>query len=242
MINLPGSRIADDDIYLLEDRRREPKNIFVEAARIINHKKWQDGTLLLDVGCATGEFINYLKMITKKFDYVGLDISTKMIAEAINRDATTQFIIADALDAHSFPAKKANIITMFGVMNCSDDPVPVINNLIGWAKEGGMILILDMINDESIDVLTRYRRANQHNALWESGWNMFSRSTLEKILSTQKRIQSYRFQPFILPFKLSKKDDPMRTWTMATEVNPYQLINGAGQLVNLEFIIIDMVP
>ncbi|WP_367606905.1 trans-aconitate 2-methyltransferase [Legionella sp. W05-934-2] len=237
---LVGERIADDGIYLSEDRRKNTKDIFIEAVKIINNRKTIClSDTILDIGCATGEFIHYFKSFCPNNSFIGLDVSASLINEAKRRDPDSAYITGNIEDQHCFHAAGANVITMFGVLDCLDDPDLILNNLIKWTKNDGLILILDMFNNDPIDVLTRYKRADQNPFTWECGWNIHSKYTLSKILENHERVSRFEFKPFTLSIELPKKEDPMRTWTIKTENNSRQLINGASQLVNLEFIVIE---
>ncbi len=39
-----------------------------------------------------------------------------------------------------------------------------------------------------------------------------------------------------MPYAISRTEDWMRTWTMATETNPFQLVNGASQLIHIKIL------
>ncbi|HAT7074274.1 TPA: methyltransferase domain-containing protein [Legionella pneumophila] len=236
-LELSGSRIADDDIYLNEDRRNQPKDCFKQSLNLIDVEKWPANSVWLDVGCATGDYIDFLKKRFGHFNFIGLDISDQMIKEASNRDPASRYIRGDARDFNLLPRASVDIITIFGVIDCFDEIKSTFTNLMHWIKPGGLILVLDIVNPFPIDTIMRYRRTVELNAPWEMGWNTYSRHTLERQITQFQQVESFDFIPFeISTDLLPRTEDPMRTWTIRTETKTRQLINGAGQMVNLFFI------
>lgn len=235
-------RIADDAIYLSEDRRDQPKAIFVQIANFLNLLGETSGKNCLDIGCATGDLLHYLNKCFPNMKLFGMDISTKMIEVAKERLPMSSFYCEDISVRNVELASKFDYCLISGVLNCFDDIKPAIENLIEMTKPGGRIIILDMINNLPIDVIMRHRRSDHGNSTpWEMGWNYFSKSTfIANLDAHSERVRSYSFIPFYMPFDIASKDDPMRTWTIQTTDNQHQLVNGAMQLVNLEFLIIDL--
>jgi ubiquinone/menaquinone biosynthesis C-methylase UbiE len=230
-------QVNDDDIYLTEDRRIQPKEYFKQSLSLINLESWPKDITLLDIGCATGDYIHFLKGQYNQFNYIGLDNSEAMITEAFKRDPSNSYILGDVQDCTVLPNRSVDIITCFGVISCLDDIKLIFKNLMKWIKPGGLIIILDNINMLPIDSITRFRRASKEASLWEAGWNTYSSFSLEREFIEYAQIQSFEFVPFEISINISPRhEDPMRSWTIKTENKPRQLINGAGQMINLSFI------
>jgi len=232
-----GSRIADDAIYLGEDRFARPKETFKMVANAIQAGGHGASASLLDIGCATGEFLYYVGERFPGFQRAGIDISEAMIQEARRRVPDADFTVGSAGDQRAFKTQAHDIVTLQGVLSIFDDPMPVICNALGALRNGGAFYGLIIANEEPVDVIMRYRRVaprepQAEGAVWESGWNVFSMQTIESILVRQPRCAGWTWTPFRMPFALEKRDDPMRCWTIATEHNPNQRVNGACQLVN----------
>ena len=105
---------------------------------------------------------------------------------------------------------------------------------------GGILVITGSFNNHDVDVLMRYRRVNEAG-IWETGWNLFSKATYEGCLENDKKVAEWTWHDFTIPVSLSEKDDPTRSWTIKTEFNPNQLINGAGQLLYVKSCLIYVV-
>ncbi len=77
----------------------------------------------------------------------------------------------------------------------------------------------------------RYRDVRNSPSSWEKGWNIFSKVGIENLLSSHEA--DFEWIDFKMPFaRTPHQEDPMRTWTIQTNENQFQQVNGAGQLVN----------
>lgn len=235
-MDLPGKRIADAGIYLREPA--VPKEYFVEASQIIRDSIMGDGLHLLDVGCAAGAFIRYLTQELPQHEYSGLDTSTRLISAAERVNPAAEFRVGDVGDESSWDARSADVVTMFGTLNCMDDAGPALANLVHWTRDGGVVVLMDMMNPDPIDVLTRYRRAENWADEWERGWNVHSKQSLDRLLCQMPRVREWSYRDFLISIDLPKREDVMRTWTIKTDTKPRQLVNGASQLVNHYFLIL----
>lgn len=235
-----GIRIADDDIYLNEDRYGEPKEMFKFICSNLPKEKVNNGIRWLDVGCATGEFIYYLQGRYPRDAYTGVDISAAMIAKALEHNPSQQFICKDVLSEKIEIAERYDIVTCTGVLQIFDQIENPLENLLSLVETGGILVITGSFNNHDIDVLMRYRRLNKA-AIWETGWNLFSKATYERCLENSEKAFKWTWYDFSLPISLHEKNDPMRSWTIKTEFDPNQLINGAGQLLFVKSCLIHVV-
>lgn len=238
-----GERIADEGIYLSEDRYEKPKEIFKFARGLIESADLPEAFSLFDVGCATGEFAYHVKKHNPAITVGGLDVSEAMVAQANKTMPGSAFSVGSALESKDFPKRAYDVVTCIGVLTIFDDPAPAIHNLLNAAKPGGLVLFTGNMTDHDIDVMLRYRRSDQGaDAPWESGWNLFSHKTIDRILDESGHAMTREWHPFELPIDLEETDDPMRCWTMETSTNKHQLVNGAQQLVNIRFCKVQLHP
>lgn len=230
-----GSLKAQDPIYLGEDRYEKPKELHKTLANLIGGAGHVSGTRVMDVGCATGEFLHYLR---ERFPdcaaFDGVDVSPAMIAQAKERVPGARFDVVDLSTPNVFADRREyDVVFCSGVLSVFDDVSVPVANLLQLARSGGSVIIATMINQHPIDVVMRYRRTESDEGTWETGWNCFSRQTIERILRALPYRLDWSWHWFNMPFAIPRRpDDPMRTWTIATEENPFQTVNGAGQLVN----------
>lgn len=232
----------DDAAYLNESRYKRPKEVFRVIKRILESKCLHQGTSLLDAGCATGELLYYLQHSLFGFDRLtGIDISPAMIARAKQKVRGIDFKTGSLLNERLFRDRRYDVVVMSGVMQIFDEPKKVLKNMLSCVKEGGTVIVSGPFNDDPIDVYMRYRRSGLPGASLELGWNLFSRQTIERILNAMGYTLRIRWEEFRMPYALPKRsNDPMRTWTMRTEQNRYQLVNGASQLIKMKILIIDV--
>ena len=240
---IAGRRIADDDVYLNENRYEKPKELFKVLGRHISDANFRHGATLLDAGCATGEFLYYIRKILPDFGpFSGMDISEKMVEHARKHVPGIEFSVGSILDEEFFKNRHYDLITCIGTIFIFDDFEKPIKNLLSCVQKGGRVLISGIFNDDPIDVIMRYRRADSRGLAWEKGWNVLSCHTAENILKNSGHQIEWTWHPFRLPFALKKRpEDPMRQWTVSTEHDPFQQVNGAGQIVNTKILNIRMI-
>lgn len=223
----------DEEIYLKESRHAQPKEIFKATAGYLR-SHLQPPTknfCLLDVGCATGEFIHYLRHLYPQLHYTGIDVSAPLVAAARKLNPECHFFKQSILNKHFFEKNKFDFITCMGVFSIFSEIGLNLHNLLNAVTEG-CILIGMITNKRPVDVLMKYKRSDIPGAAWESGWNIFSQCTVEKELINYTNRVKWKWHEFIMPFAIRKRDDPMRSWTIETELNKRQCINGAMQLLD----------
>ena len=228
-----GQRLADEDIYLQENRFDEPKELFKYLRDLVVAEEPSPNSRLLDVGCATGEFLYFLERQLPDVDLYGLDILPSLIDRARSIVPRVHFSVGDMADSSAYPAGHFQFCIVNGIVGWMDDPWPAFSSVMTWLAPGGHAFIADMFNEDPIDVVMRYRHAGRPGAPWESGWNIIAQATMDSSLEADGRAARWRYLPFRMPFPLARKADPMRTWTMATEQDPHHLINGARQLAQV---------
>ena len=112
-----GSRIADDDIYLNEDRYENTKEMFKYVASKLENINLGSGSTVLDVGCATGEFIYYLMKKFPDCEFTGVDVSEQMINRASKKMPEVSYFCEDILKkSNNLHKKKYNVVTCIGVL------------------------------------------------------------------------------------------------------------------------------
>ena len=219
-----------EDIYLHEDRYNKPKEMFKHIDSLVATKKVDSSTQWLDVGCATGEFLFYLEKTHPIVSCTGIDISEPMIEKARQNIPNREFICGDIFDLPSSLNQQYDIVTCTGVLQIFDELEMPIKNLVEAVRPGGLLIITGIFNTHDVDVRMRHRRNGRHG-IWESGWNLYSTNTFESYLDNIHHVAKYDWHDFRMPFKLVEGPDPMRTWTIQTEDDPHQLVNGAGQVL-----------
>lgn len=232
----PGARREHDEkIYLSEDRYDQPKEYFKWIAEVLDGES--PGFELLDVGCATGEFLYYLAGIRPDGRYVGVDVVQKLLDTARTRVATASFDRVSILDDDYFRERKFDVVTCLGVLSMFDSLEQPLGNLVSILREGGLLVVLANVNEQPLDLVCRHRRADIPEQSWQLGANVFSKHTYEQTLGAAGHDLEIRWKRFLMPFAIEPHDDdPYRAWTIPTAADPHHQVRGTGQLVNLHFL------
>ena len=89
--------------------------------------------------------------------------------------------------------------------------------MIYWTKPGGKILLQALLNDYPLDINIKYSHSKnwkyEKPKFWESGWNVYSKATIEKYL-IKKKVKNFTFNKFTLKSNLKKREDSLRSWTI----------------------------
>lgn len=233
-----AKRLADDDIYLGEERHEKPKEVFKLIASKIEERGISGNFKLLDVGCSTGEFIYFLKHKFKEAGFTGIDVSEKMIDKAKEKIPGGVFLCKDILTNPFISEEKYDVVVCIGVLQIFDDLETPIKSLLSCLKENGVLYVLGPFNENPVDTLVRYRTLTPNHSQWQLGWNLYSKNTYENILNQFGVI--FKWSDFKMPFSIQKTSDPMRTWTIETKDNHYQLVNGNSQMINIKLLEINL--
>lgn len=227
-----------DYIYQTENYYDNPKESFKYLFQNVKRYMVDTNTYsLLDIGCSKGEFINYLNKNHKRYfkKLVGVDNSSTLIKEAKKnlKDHNVFFYYGNA---EQFKLNtKFDFIVISGVMGYFDNLTKVLNNIKKHLKQNGKAFIFNFFNQYDIDVILKYRN-NKYFSTFETGWNMHSITTLNKI-SKQLGLKIYQKDIFHMPFKLNKKVDPGRSWTTKTD-DGIKFVNGINLIYDIFLIVI----
>lgn len=226
--------------YIDEGWSKTPKKTFIELLKLMQNENISEKTNFLDVGCATGELIHYLKREFKDSDFSGIDVTEALINEAKKYQPEVNFNVGSILDEVPIEwAGRFDVVTLMGVLSIFDEEAldTCLQNLFTLTKKGGKIFILSPFNEYGIDALIKHRKNfKKAKETWEAGWNIFSLETIrEKI---ENKCASLQVIPFNVDFQITPKIDPIRTWTTQVQDNPFQLTNGLKLLINHYFLCI----
>jgi len=234
-LKISGNRTHDIDIYLNEDRYDKPKEYFKVISDLIE-KRCGDSESLADVGCATGEYLYYIKERYPKIKrMVGIDNVDKLLAAARKKLPEIEFYIGDLENNLFQEEEKFDVVTCFGVMPCVFHLENAINNLLNLLSPNGHLFLFALANEEPIDVQLVYKRSNKEENIWEVGKNCYSLETYGKILSS--RCRKVEVLDFDLPFSIAKTNDPLRSWTEEFRGKKNHLFYGTGQIATQKIII-----
>lgn len=230
---------GDDFVYLGNELDFErPKENFKRLIELIQETGAEKPLALVDVGCAAGAFLFHA---SRALDLdprrtVGLDLGERLLGEARRRVPEFRFVHGSIEDPHVLEGEQFDVCTSIGVAAQLDDLEPGLAGLVRLTRPGGTVLVFDTVNDDPVDVVMRYRRADDPDAAWQPGFNVHSRATYNRLLARLAPAAEVDYIPFQMPFAVPKGDDPLRAWTIATADNPHQVVVGTRQLLTFSIV------
>jgi len=218
-----------DKLYLNENRKNNPKEYFKFIGDFFEkHMNSIEGPTILDVGCATGDFLHFIHQKFPSARISGMDVRDDLLKRAKTEVPSAVFFQGNIQERKTLPKEKFDFIFMLGVHSIFDNYELVLDNIINKLKNRGRAGIFGVFNPEDVDVLVKVRNSNDDK--WQSGWNMFSKKSISNYL-TKKNI-SHEFIDWKISIDLPKNtSDPLRSWTFKDENGERIVINGT-QLVH----------
>lgn len=223
------NRFHDKVTYPLKDpRRRVPKEKFEFLYRLskpfIGKLK---NPLVIDIGCATGEFLYFLsKKYPKEVSFYGCDIDEPMLGVARRYIPGVKFFQADITNGKGLENIKADAIFVIGFHHYFDNQEIWIKTVTKLLKPRGRAYIFGLFNADNVDMVSRVKYSDRTSD-WQIGWNLFSRKTIVELLNKHGCTGS--FVAFNIGIDVARhKNDPLRSWTIKLSENKRLTINGAG--------------
>ena len=218
-----------EETYLGKARYDTPKEVFKVIGDLIDsYDMSKEPRSFLDVGCATGELIYYLKQRFPRIVFTGIDYKSVFVetASRVSGLEDVEFQVADAIKYRAGPY---HIVTCLGVLGVFDDFEPLLESLIANCFPGGRVFVQALFNDYDIDVRVTYRD-NKNRQPWNKGFNIFSVDRVSQWL--QQRSESHVFHPFVPPIDVPHNSDfPHRAWSIKLGNGSRQLTNGLNMLL-----------
>lgn len=190
---------------------------------------------MLDIGCATGNFIQAMQAHYPEANYTGIDISADLISIARTRltEDNVYLLVEDVLRYQ--PVTTFDMIIASGVLSIFEEFEPVLDRWLSWLKKGGRVYIFGRFNSRNIDTIIRFRN-NYVGGDWEGGLTSYAVHTVANYL--EARGFRYTFKRFYLNVELAERDDPIRTYTIPCVDGSRLVVNGANTIAEHYFLTI----
>lgn len=139
------------EVYL-EQKRMQPKQMFVDLADMLAERR-VPSMRQLDVGCAAGEFQEYLLSRFPDAHLTGVDFDTKLVEAAKQHVPGARFYQGDANSMSMLQDASFDAVTMTGTHGIFDDFRQSFGECIRVCKNGGVVVIAGLCNEFPIDML-----------------------------------------------------------------------------------------
>ena len=197
----------------------------------LNNKK------VLDIGCAGGDFLRYIKNNYKGAQLFGCDVDDTLLDHAKSNSTDITFFKQDIrLKVAKKYKNKFDIIFMSGVHQIFDT-LDYVTNLIDLSHDTTKIMIFGLFNPEDLDVLLRVKKSLSDKDEWEVGWNNFSKTTYRNYF--KKMGYHVNLYDFFYKENLPKTSDLYRSYSINCNQEGPIIINGTQLIHNFSLMKID---
>jgi SAM-dependent methyltransferase len=208
--------------YLNEDRKTKPKEYF----KFIRDNLSKMHGDVMDVGCATGDFLWFLADTYDGLNLNGIDIDNELAAKARLEVPQANIRVAN-FTSEGLGGQKYDWVFMNGVHSIFDpsDPSLFLKPLVaGLKNEMSTLCIFGIFNPEDLDVRIS-SRASSTEGQWETGWNLISKKTIMDWCDLNKL--HGEFIDFELDIDIEKNEnEPLRSWTIRNDKDKKIVVNG----------------
>ena len=226
-----------DKFYLNEDRKEKPKEYFKFIYDEVGSIENLD---ILDVGCATGDFLYFLGSMSDTVRLFGTDVDPELIDRAKIEVPCADFYVSD-LVVNGLKGKY-DIVFMNGVHSIFDpeDPGVWLTPLTASLKNTkSKLYVFGIFNPNDIDVRISSRGAGDEKDQWETGWNLVSMKTIANWCNENGFRSS--FKDFHLGIDIAKNlNDPLRSFTRKLNGGERLVMNGLQLVHNFSLLQIQM--
>ena len=217
-----------DEFYLQLNRKSTPKEYFKFVDRHVRQFRSLDGLRVVDIGCATGDFLHFLAELYPQAKLYGYDVLDTLLSRArteVTRATFSRVNISEP-DLQS-KDQSFDVAFMLGVHSIFDD-LHWLNNALSLLRPGGHFYCFGLFNTMDVDVFVKARKSGA-KAL-EPGWNVMSCTTVHAHLASIG--QHGDFSPWQITVPVLPTDgDPYRSWTVPQVDGSFEIRNGL-QLVH----------
>jgi len=140
----------------MSDIKQDLQNVYDSIAKDFSktrHIPWEelsvfipylpDGGKILDLGCGNGRLLKVIQSAGKKYEYLGVDFSDKLLEQARQLFPDEHFEQAD-MARLNFPENSFDVICLIASFHHLDNKKEredLLNNIYRWLKPGGVLFM-----------------------------------------------------------------------------------------------------
>ncbi len=225
------SRLHDTIYY--NSNIKETKESFKFLHKIIDKKKINNKTKILDVGCGDGNLIYFLNKKFPSASITGVDIDKKIVERVRrNTDKKNNIFKYDIIKKNQKKIDKFDIIISAGVLAIFDNPEIFFKNIFKNLKKNGTLYLFGNFTKYHYNIFIKYEDLIKNKGKYQSGFNVYSVEYIKNRFSKKK----VKLFPFYIKKNIKKnKNDLIRSWTENHKGKKY-FINALGFFQNQSWI------
>ena len=178
--------------YLNLKRLKKPKDDFFTCLKIIKKLTKFEKKTIYDLGCANGEFLNFLKTRAPKNFYVVVDNNLKFLKIAKKNINLKNVKLIKKNLFNLKKSKVSDISICMGVSHLLKNMKKLILKLLNITKKNGIVIVDGFFNDYDVDTITYYKDYSNNKVKWMNDFNQFSMKRIVSFL-LKKNIKNFKF-------------------------------------------------
>ena len=218
-------------MYLDEDRTHDPKEYFKFVVNLTRERFGNiSGFRVMDIGCASGDFLYYLNQCFPDVRLHGMDMLESLVSTARLKAPGAHFSIGDINSLTFTQHETYDLVYMLGGLHSIFDSCDQwTKNLSYLLTEDGVAFVFGIFNPFPYDVIVKVKKSGSEGEA-EAGWNTISRETIATAFN--KHGCRVEFVPWNIPIEIPfNKNDPLRSWT-SLQPDGKTLVTNASRVIH----------
>ena len=219
-----------------DSNNKKPKELFIWLLEKLTQKK-PDAASILDVGAASGAFLEFIGNRLPYPKLVGIEYDAELVKAGKENELTFELKEGDANKLLE-QTSSFDVVFMTGTHSIFPDFRASFHECIRVASNGGVVFVTGIFNDFPVDAQIQWKYASK-DMDWQDGYNLFSKKSVGDFLNSVPTVKNYEFEKFEIALDLDPQPDPIRSWTRINHEGKRELLNGLMPL-NIELLTIDI--
>ncbi len=220
--------------YNKKGRYEEPKEIFKEIVKKLHNSIDDKKTYsVLDVGCANGEFLYFLKQNFPNWKLNGYDM-TESFVKSGKSFAGLNGVNLQTKDLFDIKDEKYDLTFCIGTFQIFHDIQKPLSKLLEITNDKGFIMIESLFNKHDIDVRLEFsdNTKEEMKGIWRSDFNQHSYYAIKKFLNN--RVRSFEFDelPMVVELPFNSQTPSTFAFTFKDQKGNNIITNGLNLILN----------
>lgn len=224
--------------YTNKTRYEHPKEIFKQIVKKIYLSGIDKNCNynVVDIGCANGEFLYYLKKNFPNWNLTGYDFTEEFIAtgNSFSGLKDVNLKVADLFELKEY--NKYDMVFCMGTFQIFKEASKPLDKLIKLCKDNGMLFIEGMFNQYNVDVIVEFcdNSKSELEGIWRSDFNQHSYYQIKKCLDKRRDIKKYELEELEVNVEIPYNPNNPSTyaWSFRDEEGNNILIDGKKMIRN----------